>query len=108
MANGQTDNATRDLTERTITAVIQATARALTAGSIRRAMLANGARVPSRSTVQRILDRMVANGAIGVTQRTIVVNGYDTNARHYHKRTIAAATRCDCAALPCICKPETW
>ena len=83
MANEQT---TRDLTERTITAVVEATPIALTAGAVRRVMIANGAPVPSRTTIQRILDRMVASGAIAVTERTIEKNGYIIPAREYSKR----------------------
>ena len=76
----------RDQTERTIAAVIKATPIPLTAGAVLRVMQTNGAAVPSRTTIQRILDRMVANNAIGSVTRTIEKNGHVIDARHYCKR----------------------
>lgn len=85
---------TKDETERMIAAVIEATPIPLTAGSVLRVMETNGANPPSRTTVQRILDRMFADGAIETVTRDVEINGHIKPARHYTKK----AKRCECNA----------
>lgn len=76
---------TRETLELMIEAAIRVSPIALTAGAVHRIIeTSTGSKIASRSTVQRILDRMVESGAAELSLKTVEKNGHMIEkARHY-------------------------
>lgn len=75
----------RETIELMIEAAIRLSPIALTAGAVHRILeTSTGDKIASRSTIQRILDRMVESGAASLELRTVEKNGHMIEgARHY-------------------------
>jgi len=77
----------RDTLERMIETVIRVSPVPLTAGAILRLIERNiGSNFASRSTVQRIADKLADTGAVNVERKMVEKNGFLIEARHYHKK----------------------
>jgi hypothetical protein len=67
-----------------IEAAIRVSPIMLTAGAVHRIIeTSTKEKIASRSTIQRILDRMVESGEARIELRMIEKNGYMREARHY-------------------------
>ena len=76
-------------TETILVSILNVSPIPLTAGAVLRIAQRDAADLPSRTTIQRILDRLVAAGTIETVTRTIEINGHIKDARHYASKTNA-------------------